>query len=110
MVAPPDRKADVFTAISHRGRRQMLDMLTETERPVSAIAAHFEMRRPAVSQHLRILLDAGLVTERRHGRERRYRLVPERLAPVRDWLAQYEQFWDDRLQRLQKLLSERGKE
>jgi DNA-binding transcriptional ArsR family regulator len=109
MVAAPDRQPDVFTAISHRGRRQMLDLLTETERPVSDIAAHFQMRRPAVSQHLRILLDAGLVTERRHGRERRYRLVPERLAPVRDWLAHYERFWDDHLLRLQKTLSERSK-
>lgn len=67
------------------------------------------MSRPAVSQHLRILLDAGLVTERRQGRERRYRLVPERLGPVRDWIARYERFWDDRLQRLQRQLSKRSK-
>jgi len=46
------------------------------------------------------------VTERRQGRERRYRLVPERLSPVRDWIAHYEQFWDDHLQRLQQHLSE----
>ena len=51
------------------------------------------MSRPAVSQHLRILLDAGLVTEQRHGRERRYHLVPARLGPVRDRLEQYERFW-----------------
>ena len=110
MVVSPDRKSDVFTAISHRARRQMLDLLGEAERPVSAIAAHFDMCRPAVSQHLRVLLDAGLVTERRHGRERRYRLVPEQLGPVRDWMAQYERFWDDRLQRLQKQLSKMSKE
>src|SRR5262245_7714240 len=103
MLATVEREQLVFEAISHRARRQMLDLLTETERTVSDIAAHFEMSRPAVSQHLRILLDCGLVTEQRHGRERRYRLVPERLAPVRDWLAHYERFWDDRLQRLQKL-------
>src|SRR5947207_4730421 len=109
MVVTSDRKPDVFTAISHPGRRQMLDLLNEAERSVSVIAAHFEMCRPAVSQHLRVLLDAGLVTERRHGRERRYRLVPERLMPVRDWLAHYERFWDDRLQRLQKQLSKRSK-
>src|SRR5262245_1900508 len=110
MVTTHDREPDVFTAISHRARRQMLDLLIEAERSVNAIAAHFEMSRPAVSQHLRILLDAGLVNEQRHGRERRYRLVPERLAPVRDWLTHYEQFWDDHLQRLQKLLSKRSKE
>jgi len=110
MVMARNRKADVFVAISHRARRQMLDLLTDAERPVGALAAHFEMRRPAVSQHLRILLDAGLVAERRHGRERRYRLVPEQLGPVRDWIAQYDRFWDDRLQRLQKHLSKQHEE
>jgi DNA-binding transcriptional ArsR family regulator len=110
MVVTHDREPDVFTAISHRARRQMLDLLTEAERSVSDIAAHFEMSRPAVSQHLRVLLDAGLVNERRHGRERRYCLVPERLGPVRDWIAQYDRFWDDRLELLQKQLSRRSKE
>lgn len=105
MVMVANRKPDVFTAISHGARRRMLDLLTEDKRSVSDIAAHFEMSRPAVSQHLRVLLDAGLVTERRHGRERHYHFVPERLGPVRDWIAHYERFWDDRLQGLQKHLS-----
>lgn len=105
---PTDREPDVFTAISHHARRQMLDLLTENKRSVSDIAAHFEMSRPAVSQHLRVLLDAGLVAEQRHGRERHYHFVPERLGPVRDWIAQYERFWDDHLQRLQKQLSKRN--
>jgi DNA-binding transcriptional ArsR family regulator len=104
MVVTTDREPDVFTAISHRARRQMLDLLTVAERSVSDIAAHFEMSRPAVSQHLRVLLDAGLVTEQRHGRERRYRLVPEGLGPLREWIAHYERFWDDHLQRLQEQL------
>lgn len=107
MVAA-DRESDVFTAISHRARRRMLDLLTASERSVTDIAADFEMSRPAVSQHLRVLLDAGLVTEQRHGRERRYRLVPENLAPVREWIALYERFWDDRLARLQKTLAKRS--
>lgn len=105
MVLTQNREPDVFGAISHPARRRMLDLLVESDRSVNAMAGHFEMSRPAVSQHLRILLDAGLVTEQRHGRERRYHLVPESLAPVREWLAQYERFWDERLQRLQKLLT-----
>ena len=92
---------DVFMAISHPARREILDLLIADECPVKAIAEHFEMSRPAVSQHLRVLTDAGLVTEQRHGRERRYRLVPESLEPIREWISQYEQFWDDRLRRLQ---------
>jgi len=94
-------ETDIFAAISHPARRRMLDLLIEAECPVNAIAEHFEMSRPAVSQHLRVLSDAGLVAEQRHGRERRYRLVPERLAPVRDWLSHYVQFWDKHLRQLQ---------
>jgi DNA-binding transcriptional ArsR family regulator len=105
MVVTPDREPDVFGAISHPARRRMLDLLLEADRSVNAIAGHFQMSRLAVSQHRRILLDAGLVTEERHGRERRYRLVPERLGPIRDWIAHNERFWDDRLERLQNQLS-----
>jgi DNA-binding transcriptional ArsR family regulator len=105
MVVTRNPPADVFVAISHPARRRMLDLLMGADRPVNAIAGHFEMSRPAVSQHLRILLDAGLVTEQRQGRERRYRLVPARLAPVRDWIAHYERFWDDHLGRLKELLT-----
>src|SRR5262245_30452984 len=109
MVVTPDREPDVFGAISHPARRRMLDLLVASDRSVNTIAGHFQMSRPAVSQHLRVLLDAGLVTEQRHGRERRYRLVPAGLGPVRDWIAYYDRFWDDRLQRLQKLLSKKSK-
>lgn len=108
MVAPSKCESDVFGAISHPARRRMLDLLVESDRSVNTIAGHFQMSRPAVSQHLRILLDAGLVTERRFGRERRYRLVPARLVSVRDWLAHYERFWDHHLGRFQKLLNNKA--
>jgi DNA-binding transcriptional ArsR family regulator len=100
---------EVFGAISHPARRRMLDLLADGDRAVNAIAANFEMSRPAVSQHLRLLLDAGLVSEQRCGRERRYRLAPERLGPVRDWLSHYERFWDDHFSRLKRQL-EKGDE
>lgn len=105
MTAEPE----VFAAISHPARRRMLDLLVDGDCPVNTIAANFDMSRPAVSQHLRILLDAGLVTEQRHGRERRYRLTPERLSPVRDWLSHYERFWDDHLSRLKRHLDQADK-
>ena len=109
MAVIPDREPDVFGAISHPARRQMLDLLFESDRSVSTLTESFQMSRPAVSQHLRVLLDAGLVSEQRHGRERHYHLVPERLSPVREWIARYERFWDDRLERLQKLLAKKNK-
>jgi DNA-binding transcriptional ArsR family regulator len=109
MVLTTSDEPDVFRAISHPARRGMLELLAEADCSVNAVAAHFQMSRPAVSQHLRVLLDAGLVTEERHGRERRYHFVAQRLGPVRDWIAQYERFWDNRLKRLQKVLSPKGK-
>jgi DNA-binding transcriptional ArsR family regulator len=110
MVSTANREQAVFGAISHPARRQMLDLLRDSESSVNRIAGHFKMSRPAVSQHLRILLDAGLVSEQRHGRERRYHLVPDRLGPVREWIAHYDRFWDDRLQRLQKLVAKQSKQ
>lgn len=96
----PEPHADVFAAIAHPLRRQILDLLAEQERPVNELASHFGVSRPAISQHLRVLLGAGLVAERRSGRERRYRLAPERLAAAYDWLAHYEHFWRQRLRNL----------
>lgn len=109
MVTSSGREGNVFGAISHPARRQILDLLAREDHSVNAMAGHFRMSRPAVSQHLRVLLDAGLVTEQRFGRERRYHFVPERLAPVRNWIALYERFWDDRLQRLETLMAKGNK-
>jgi DNA-binding transcriptional ArsR family regulator len=105
-----NRGLDIFAAISHPARRRMLDLLVVADRSVNTLARQFQMSRPAVSQHLRILLGVGLVKGQRHGRERRYRVVPKRLGPVRDWIGHYERFWDDHLQRLRKTLSNRNKE
>jgi DNA-binding transcriptional ArsR family regulator len=88
---------DVFTAIAHPVRRRLLDLLVGGEQPVNRLATPFEMSRPAISQHLRVLLDVGLVSERRSGRERRYRLHPDGLRQVREWLATYDRFWQERL-------------
>ena len=100
---------DVFDAISHPARRRMLEILREADQSVNVIAGHFKMSRPAVSQHLRVLRDAGQVVEQRQGREHHYHLVAEKLSPVRDWLALYDRFWDERLAGLQKLLAQRSK-
>ena len=109
MPRAADREQDVFDAISHPARRRMLGLLADADSSVNDLAAHFDMSRPAVSQHLRVLLDAGLVTEQRQGRQRLYHFRPHRLAPVRDWIALYDRFWDDRLGKLQKLLASRNK-
>lgn len=100
----PATEDTTYGAIAHPVRRRILDLLVEDDMPVHALAQQFEMSRPAVSQHLKVLLDCGLVSERRHGRERRYRLAPDGLRTVRDWIAHYERFWDDRFERLREHL------
>ena len=98
---------DVFQAIAHPSRRELLDALRSGELPVRTLAERFESSRPATSQHLRVLLDAGLVGERRIGRENLYRLTPEPLAQVESWVGTYEQFWNVRLRALRTVLDAR---
>lgn len=102
-------KHDVFQAIADPTRRSLLNLLVEQEMPVTAISRHYPMSRTAVSKHLRILADAGLVKERKVGRETRYRLEPEPLLELKRWLAYYERFWDNKLAALGRLVeSEEG--
>jgi len=108
MMSVVENAPEVFEAISSSTRRRILDLLAEGDRPVKDIAGNFEMSRPAISQHLRILLDAGLVSQLQRGREHLYRLVPRRLSPIRDWIAFYDRFWDDRFDRLHAHLAKRS--
>ncbi len=94
----------VYKALANGTRRRVLDLLADRPRAATDIAAHFAMARPSVSEHLRVLRDAGLVTVERHGRERRYRLDPAPLAEVHDWLHPYERFWRSRLTDLRDAL------
>jgi DNA-binding transcriptional ArsR family regulator len=103
--------ADVFVAIADPTRRRLLDLLgSDPGQPVHTLAAPFAMTRPAISQHLRILRDAGLVVEHRVGRERRYQLRAAPLREVSDWVSQYERFWQQHLTRLGVFLDEHAAE
>ena len=98
-------EVDVFTAIANPARREVLRLLRdEGPHPVGQLAQRFDMRRPSLSEHLRLLKDAGLVTERRAGRQRVYALRAEPLNELANWLAPYERFWRDRLHDLADLL------
>lgn len=97
---------DVFHAIADGNRRKLLDLLAERERSVQDLMPHFEVTVGAVSQHLKVLLASGLVTRRKQGRFRYYRASPRALRDVHDWTAQYQKFWDERLDRLGAYLDE----
>ncbi|EZP76781.1 regulatory protein ArsR [Parageobacillus genomosp. 1] len=96
-MAALSHKHDVFQAIADPTRRKLLRLLADKEMPVTVISGHFPISRTAVSKHLRILADAGLVKERKVGRETRYRLEPTPLLELKEWLAFYERFWDNKM-------------
>ena len=98
---------DVFDAIADPTRRQLIRLLAEAgEKPLHELTPHFPMGRTAVSKHLSILKEAGLVVDRKVGRETRYRLNAAPLAEVQDWVAYYTRFWSANLLRLGQLLEE----
>jgi DNA-binding transcriptional ArsR family regulator len=96
--APPI--VDAFGAIAHPVRRQIVLALASGEMAVRDLAGTLPVTRPAVSQHLRLMLDVGLVTRERVGREHRYRLHPQRLDEIRFWLAALDSSWAKALDRL----------
>ena len=105
-VARSSTTSDVFNAIGEPHRREILDVLTTGEKAVGAIVSDLSLSQPQVSKHLRVLSEVGLVTCRPEGRRRLYRLEPVRLRPMHEWLAKYEQAWDDRLDRVDDYLKE----
>ncbi|HET9658781.1 MAG TPA: metalloregulator ArsR/SmtB family transcription factor [Thermomicrobiales bacterium] len=90
-----------FDVLAEPNRRRILDELCQGERTVNELVERLSLSQPAVSKHLRVLRDAELVTARIDKQHRRYRLRPEPLAEIDDWLAPYRQFWADRLDALQ---------
>lgn len=96
----------VVQAISEPRRREILRLVRDRELAAGEIAAHFEVTRPAISQHLAVLRTAGLVSERRDGTRRLYRARPEGLSELRSFI---DGFWEGRLERL-KLEAEREQE
>lgn len=103
-------KHDVFQAIADPTRRKLLKLLSKEEMPVTAISEHFPISRTAVSKHLRVLADAGLVKERKAGRETRYKLEPEPLNELKDWLQYFELFWENKLSALKFFVETDAKE
>jgi DNA-binding transcriptional ArsR family regulator len=105
-VARSSTTSDVFNAVAEAHRRDILDTLTAGEKPVGAIVNDLSMSQPQVSKHLRVLSEVGLVRCRADGRRRLYRLELTHLQPIHEWLAKYEQAWNERLDRMDDYLME----
>lgn len=90
----------VFRAVADPTRRAIIELLAGDEMTAGAVARHFDMSRPAVVKHLKVLRQGGIVVVRRQGRERINRLDAAKLKTLADWVNRYERFWDQRLARL----------
>ncbi len=92
---------DTYQALADGTRRSILEMLAEGELSAGNIADAFPVSRPAISRHLRVLRESGLVSVRGEHQQRLYRLEPAPLYDVQQWTARYSTFWSDRLDRLE---------
>ncbi|NML23752.1 winged helix-turn-helix transcriptional regulator [Pseudoflavitalea sp. G-6-1-2] len=97
-------RRDVFQAIADPTRRQILELLASQQLTLNGVAAYFDMSRPAISKHIRILTECGLVTIQQQGRERYCQGELNKLKEVADWLKPYQQFWNTKLDALEKFL------
>ncbi len=97
---------DTFTALADPTRRQIIESLALGESSFGDLADKFEMSRPAVSQHLKVLRDAGIVTARADAQRRIYSLTEDSFDEVEEWLGKVREFWSQRLDKLEQLLGE----
>lgn len=97
---------DVFAAVSNPARRTILDELRQGPRTAGELTGLLDLSRPAASEHLAVLREAGLVREERQGRNRVYRLQPAGLAEIGGWVKHFEHYWNQRLDALAQLLDE----
>src|SRR5258708_39877517 len=99
-------KDKIFQALADPSRRAIFESLTRREAAVKDLTARFDISQPAVSQHLAVLRNARLVAERREGRLVYYRVEPNGLRPLINWIARYQACWLERFDQLQALLEE----
>lgn len=97
---------DSFNAIAEPKRRQVLEALVEGELPINDLVGRLGWTQPMVSKHLGVLKKVGLVSVRKNGRQRLYKLEGKQLKPLYDWLSKFEKLWDERFGRLDNYLQE----
>ena len=98
-------RRDVFQAIADPTRREIINMLSQQSLNLNAVAENFDISRPAISKHIRILTECGLITIKQQGRERYCEAQLQKLAEASQWIEQYRSFWTKKLDALGNFLS-----
>jgi DNA-binding transcriptional ArsR family regulator len=101
-----DQLSVTFAALADPTRRAILARLAQGEASVTELAKPFDLSLPGISKHLKVLQRAGLITQSRNAQWRPCRLEPGRLREASDWVGEYKQFWDERVQRLDSVLQD----
>jgi DNA-binding transcriptional ArsR family regulator len=99
-------RRDVFHAIADPNRRAIISLLASQKLTINGVAEHFPISRPAISKHIKILAECGLVVVHRQGRERYCEARLDKLNEVADWIEQYQKIWEQRFDRLDEYLKE----
>ena len=100
---------DAFQVIADPGRRQMLLLLSKNSLTINNLAENFDMSRPAVSKHIKMLQTAGFISITDIGRERYCTLKPDGFNEVQDWISYFDKFWSGKLKKLEMLLNQKAK-
>ena len=99
-------RRDVFQAIADPTRRAIINMIAHETLNLNSVAEHFDISRPAISKHIKILTECGLITIKQQGRERYCEAKLQQLSEVSDWVEQYRKIWTDRFDALDNYLQE----
>ncbi|WP_233194544.1 helix-turn-helix transcriptional regulator [Aquimarina sp. I32.4] len=97
-------RRDVFQAIADPVRRDIIGLLANQELTVNSVAENFDISRPAVSNHIKILSECGIVVIHKKGRERYCQIQPQNLLPVAEWIEQYRKLWEEKLDSFESYL------
>ena len=100
-------RLDAFQVIADPSRRQILHLLSENSLTINSLADNFEMSRPAVSKHIKVLYNAGFISIQDIGRERHCILKEDGFKELQEWLAYYDTFWSSKMKKLESLLNEK---
>jgi DNA-binding transcriptional ArsR family regulator len=105
-----EMRGDIFFAIGDPTRRKLLELVAFGDHSIAALCDNFEVSRNAIVKHLHVLKDAGLISIKRHGRERRCELRGEAMKEVMQWVEMFEPFWEEKLDALDSYLKELAEE